>query len=78
MKEIRIMYSVYGRPDCPNWEKVKNLLSGEDVRYVDLTEDEDALRYIKSQDLTPTLQVFSNGHYIGGYEELVEFLEERK
>ena len=68
------MYTIYGKPNCPWCDKVKNLLSGEDVRYVDLSEDEEALRYIKAQGFKSVPQVFWNGHHIGGYEATQQFL----
>lgn len=70
------MYTIYGKPDCPWCDRVKDLLSTEDVRYVDLSEDTDALRYIKSQGFKTVPQVFWNGNLIGGYEATQQFLKE--
>ena len=70
------MYTVYGKPNCPWCDRVKNLLEGEDVRYVDLSIDSEALSYIKSQGFKTVPQVFHNGVYIGGYEATSKFIKE--
>ena len=47
MKEV----VVYGKPNCPNCVTVKNILNtrGIEFDYIDVTEDQDALTYVKEQ-----------------------------
>lgn len=42
MKEV----VVYGKPNCPNCNTVKNILNARSIEfdYIDVTEDQDALR----------------------------------
>jgi glutaredoxin len=64
---------VWSKPNCPNCVKAKTLL---EIGGIDYTENKIGVDYTKEQLLKvvplarSVPQIFLNGEYIGGYEEL--------
>lgn len=72
------MFVIYGKPECPWCDRLKDLLYGHTHVYHDLSKDQEALEYIRSQGHKTVPQVFHDGEYIGGYEATNKFLKENK
>lgn len=77
MKEV----VVYGKPNCPNCNTVKNILNARSIEfdYIDVTEDQDALTYVKEQwaimKRSPSAPaVKMNGVFIGGVQDVLRKL----
>lgn len=72
------MFKIYGKPSCVFCIKAKNLLDREgfDYEYIDITQDESAKAYITNALKAKTVpQILDDETYVGGYTELVEYLE---
>jgi glutaredoxin len=73
---------VYSKPNC-NWcVKAKELLNKLHIQYdelvLDVDYDRDELRQLVPENIPLTVpQVFHDDHRVGGYEELVEYLDNR-
>lgn len=72
------MFVVYGKPECPWCDRVKDILRGQAHTYIDLSKDDQALEYIRSQGHKTVPQVYRYGEHIGGYEATNKFLKENK
>ena len=73
------MIEIYGTDSCVFCDKAKNLLEmyNKEYTYIDVTETEDmtAAFFKKFPDVKTVPQVsLSDGHWIGGYQELVIWL----
>jgi glutaredoxin len=75
---------VYGKEQCPNCVVAKNILKSKNIEfeYVDVTTDESALEYVKSewvklkrQPSVPAITI--NGEFVGGVSELNKYLSEK-
>lgn len=79
-------FTVYTKPNCPWCDKAKALLDNLDIPYKLYVVGETILRedFIKllpeERQKYPTVpQIYdANGGYIGTYEDLVEYLDERQ
>lgn len=71
------MYTVYGKPNCPNCLSAKAMLEqkGIDYKYVDVMLDDGALTMLKSIGAKSVPQVFLNEHHIGDFAALKKVLE---
>ena len=59
---------VYGKPNCPFCEKAKDILNNKNIeyKYIDISEDEQAYKFIKVDNGFSTVpQIFVNGEYHG-------------
>ena len=67
-----LSFKVYGKTNCRFCVNAIELLKAKDVNfdYVDVTQDEHALAFIKSQGATTVPQVYNGDDLIGGYEDL--------
>ena len=73
-------YKLYTKDNCPWCVKAKELLNNLGVQYKELYYDKDFtkddLRALIGPNLPLTVpQIFVKDHRIGGYEDLVEYLE---
>ena len=75
---------VFSKPSCPNCVKAKKMLDDRGVVYetkelgVDINPDE-LFEHFDSLELPrprTAPQIFLNGTYIGGYDDLVKYVEE--
>lgn len=50
-EEPTMAYDVYGKPNCPYCDRAKDLLEskGIEYKYIDVTQNPDALRFIKEE-----------------------------
>jgi len=73
------MINVYGKPNCTWCVAAKNLLDNKNIPYNYYSVGEDVgidliLESFPEVRTVPIVQI--NGKYIGGYDELKEYLEE--
>jgi glutaredoxin len=75
---------VFSKPSCPNCVKAKKLLDDRGVAYetrelgVDISADE-LFEHFDNLGLDrprTAPQIFLNGDYIGGYDQLAKYIEE--
>lgn len=74
---------VYSKPSCPNCVKAKKVLDDLNVSYssVELGTDiqpQELFDLFESKGLPQPRtapQIFLNGNYIGGYDQLVKYIE---
>jgi len=66
------MYKVYGKSNCPNCVKAKDLLDskGLSFEYVNLEEDTKSLEMVKGLGFRSVPVVFSGEDVVGGFKEL--------
>lgn len=66
MKEV----IVYGKPNCPFCDKAKNILDENDVTftYIDITTDEQAAVFLKTNNHSTVPQIYIDGNYHGESE----------
>lgn len=65
-------------PKCPSCEQVKDLLRSKNIQYMFIQADKKLFgKVLKVTKSTTVPQVFMDGQYIGGYEELKAHLEEK-
>ncbi|ASV44444.1 hypothetical protein PBI_SCTP2_429 [Salicola phage SCTP-2] len=72
-------FVIYGSTVCPYCKKAVNLIDreGHTYDYVNIQKNDQAREYIKEElSLRTVPQVFLNGERIGGYDDLVNFLQE--
>lgn len=74
-----VMFEIYGRQDCPYCEMAKEVLNSRRLKfkYYELKKDilvEDFRNKFPDQRTVPVITV--RGVKIGGYNELIEYLEE--
>lgn len=73
-----MMIEVYGKPNCKYCDMAKALLTNKGVEYsyIDIMQDEDAMDMIVDAGLKSVPQIFNGDTHIGGYEDLVKYLED--
>ena len=69
-------YVVYGKANCPNCVKVVEVLNRfhKEYLYIDVEQDDEALKFIKSIGAKSVPQVFYEGFLVGGYDETVKHI----
>ena len=78
------MITIYGKQDCVYCQMAKSLLEGKNIPYVYVPLDEPDCKFNitmeQLQCICPTQkpvttipQIFDNGDYIGGYEDLEKY-----
>lgn len=72
------MYEIYGKPSCKFCEMAKQTLDDRFVsyRYIDVSQDEKSLGFLKSNNFRSVPQIYHNGNHIGGFQELQQYLKE--
>lgn len=70
---------VYGKPNCSFCKRASALLESKKLNfdYIDLSDNQTALDYIKSIGCRTVPQIFINGTHVGGYDDLVEYFGEQ-
>jgi|TARA_B100001996_G_scaffold283520_1_gene223795 glutaredoxin 3 len=70
------MYKVYGTTICLYCDKAENLLKTKDLPFekIYVDQDEDAKDYIVKQGFRTVPQIWLDDKWIGGYDDLVKFL----
>lgn len=70
------MYKVYGTRICLYCDKAENLLKTKDLPFekIYIDEDNDAKDYIVKQGFKTVPQIWLDDNWIGGYDDLVRFL----
>ena len=70
------MYKVYGTKICLYCDKAENLLKTKDLPFekIYIDEDDDAKDYILKQGFKTVPQIWLDDKWIGGYDDLVRFL----
>jgi glutaredoxin 3 len=70
------MYKVYGTKICLYCDKAENLLRTKDLPFekIYIDEDDDAKDYIVKQGFKTVPQIWLDDNWIGGYDDLVKFL----
>ena len=70
------MYKVYGTKICLYCDKAENLLKTKDLPFekINIDEDDDAKDYIVKQGFKTVPQIWLDDNWIGGYDDLVRFL----
>ena len=68
---------IYGKDDCPFCEMAKEELSmrGIDLEFIDLKEINKTAAEVTGREVKTVPQIYYNGMYVGGYDELMIFLE---
>lgn len=72
---------VYSKPDCPYCSKAKDFLVGFGVDYqewsvgpdIEFSKVQDMVREDNGRSVTTVPQIWVNGKYVGGYDDLVEW-----
>ena len=66
------MYVIYGKKNCPNCVKAKEMLGRFEMEYhyIDVEEDTSALELIKDIGAKSVPQIFYGEELVGGYNEL--------
>lgn len=61
------MIKVYGKPNCPQCDNVKQMLGFNQLvyEYIDCTYDEDCMEYVKSKGIRSFPYVEYMGEYLG-------------
>ena len=74
------MYTIYGQPGCPYCERAKTaVMNRYDYEYIDISDSAAAQFYIKETLGAKTVpQIFLDGEYIGGYENLMVHLSSQE
>lgn len=69
---------VYGKSDCPfcSMAKEELRLRGIPFDYIDLKEIGKTAREVTGRDVKTVPQIYLEGEYVGGYEELMEYLNQ--
>jgi glutaredoxin len=75
-----MLYKVYTKENCAWCVKAKQLLNSAGVPFTELHYDKDYTKDDLRELLGPNLpltvpQIFVKDHRIGGYEDLVEYME---
>ena len=71
-------YTIYGKPNCPQCEKAKALLSGKQLEtdYQDVTKNPELREMLLNLGARSVPQIFLNEKHLGGYEELLVHLQD--
>lgn len=67
------MYTIYGKPNCPNCTKAKALMK-EAYNYVDVTQNVDAFNTLKMLGFKSVPVIYDDMELIGDYNALVRYL----
>lgn len=75
---------IYSKPSCPNCVKAKKLLDDRGVKYTAIElgteiQPQELFDLFESKGLPQPRtapQIFLQGQYIGGYDQLVTYIEE--
>lgn len=72
------MYVIISKPDCPWCEKAKRLLQFNDQTFSEYSIAEFPIfrDFLRDNGLTTVPQIFWEGHCIGGYADLEEWLDD--
>ena len=70
------MYTIYSKPDCPWCVKAEKALDFIGVKYekINVEEDKEARDFLVRSEFKTVPQIFYDDEYIGGYEDLVDYL----
>ncbi len=73
------MITVYGRPGCNYCNQSKIVLDEANIPYdyVDIWQDDSAKQKIVNAGLKTVPQIYEEQEHIGGYNELVIFLNDK-
>lgn len=68
---------IYGQDQCFYCQKAKEELDDRDISYIyyDVSVHPNALEVLKSNKFKTVPQVYVDNHHIGGYNELITWLE---
>ena len=80
LKEVKETI-VYGKPNCPQCTMAKSLLESRGIEYVYIditTTGKSAAEITGRPDVRSLPQVYLDGRYIGGFNELFSELRDRK
>ncbi|MBM68200.1 MAG: glutaredoxin [Haliea sp.] len=71
------MFRVYGKSNCPYCVKAVSLLQGDSIEYeyYDISGNKELIDNFKSQGFTTVPQIWFNDEHIGGYDDLVKFID---
>lgn len=75
------MFKVFGKPSCTYCIKTKKLLErkGLEYDYVDILQNKEAFDFIVNWCGFSTVpQIYDETEHLGGYEALVEYLENKQ
>lgn len=62
-------------PKCPSCEQAKELLREKDIQYMFIQADKKLFGKVMADTKSTSVpQIFMNGEYVGGYDELEEYL----
>lgn len=71
---------IYSKPDCGYCSKAKDFMWGADIEYTESTVGQDILweevKALAPVDITTVPQIWIDGVYIGGYDQLVKWYSE--
>jgi len=66
-------------PQCPSCDLAKNLLKEKNIQYMFIQADKKLFgKVMNITKSTSVPQIFMNGKYIGGFEELQDHLTEKE
>ena len=72
--------TIYSKPDCGFCVKAKEFMWGADIDYEEYTVGKDILweevKSLTTNQITTVPQIWIDGNYIGGYNELVKWYSE--
>ena len=70
------MYKVYGTKICLYCDKAENLLKTKELPFekIYIDEDDNAKDYVVEQGFKTVPQIWLDDKWIGGYDDLVKFL----
>lgn len=75
---------IYTKKNCPYCERAKNFFIKKLLDFKEISIDNDPLKikylemYNRSQGRKTVPQIFINGHYIGGSDDLIKFSSNSK
>lgn len=70
---------IYGKADCPWCEKARDVLGNQlnvEYMYFDIEVLGATAAEVTGRDVTTVPQIYINGEYIGGYEQLMDYIGE--
>jgi len=72
------MFTVYSKKSCPFCDKAKEALSqcGFEYEVCDIEESQEARDFFEHHNFKTVPQVYDEYNYIGGYEDLADYLLE--
>lgn len=71
------MFKIYSKEGCPSCDSAKHLLTNKDVEYEehDVFADEEATEFFLDKKFRTVPQIYHNDWHIGGYEDLLAYVE---